>query len=173
MLRCPAPSGGTMRHPSPRRPPLAWCLALLLLPACSDSTAPSNIPRPTTGLDLALGGRHGCRLDDEGRARCWGRADAGQLGIGTTPLTSTPVQVTSGATRFTSITAGGLHTCALTAEGQAWCWGENQGGQAGFPVSMNQPCGESIHGWQCVPSPQPIETTLRFDALLAGGANTC
>jgi alpha-tubulin suppressor-like RCC1 family protein len=38
---------------------------------------------------------------------------------------------------------------------------------------MNQACGEPIHGWQCVPSPHPIETALRFDALVAGGANTC
>jgi alpha-tubulin suppressor-like RCC1 family protein len=159
-------------HSCARRLPFVVCFVLLLL-ACGDSTAPGNTPVPTTGLALALGGRHGCRLDDAGRALCWGRADAGQLGIGLTPLTSTPVQVASGATRFVSIAAGGLHTCALTAEGQAWCWGENQGGQAGFPESMNEPCGEPIHGWQCVPSPRPIATALRFDALLAGAANTC
>jgi len=161
-----------LHYSSARRLPFVGCFVLLLF-ACGDSTAPSNTPVPTTGLALALGGRHGCRLDDAGRALCWGRADAGQLGTGLTPLTSTPVQVAAGATRFASIAAGGLHTCALTAEGQAWCWGENQGGQAGFPESMNEPCGEPIHGWQCVPSPRPIATTLRFDVLLAGAANTC
>jgi len=81
--------------------------------------------------------------------------------------------VSSGSTRFTSITAGGLHTCALTAEGQAWCWGENSAGQAGFPAALTQACGEPIHGWQCVASPHPIESALRFDALVAGAANTC
>jgi alpha-tubulin suppressor-like RCC1 family protein len=151
----------------------AACFAFLFLLSCSDSTAPGNGPQPSTGLALAIGGRHGCRLTTDGRALCWGRADAGQLGIGATPLRSPTVQVSSGSTRFASITAGGLHTCALTAEGQAWCWGENGAGQAGFPAAMTLACGEPIHGWQCVPSPHAIETVLRFDALVAGGANTC
>jgi hypothetical protein len=120
-----------------------------------------------------MGGRHGCRLASDGRALCWGRADAGQLGIEITPLRSTAVTAASGSTRFASIAAGGLHTCALTEEGEAWCWGENGTGQAGFPTAINQSCGEFIHGWQCVPAPQPLETTLRFDALVAGAANTC
>jgi alpha-tubulin suppressor-like RCC1 family protein len=156
-----------------RRLTFAVCFAFLLLEGCSDSTAPSELPQPTTGLALGVGGRHGCRLTTDGRALCWGRADAGQLGIDITPLRSTAVPVSSGTTCFTSIAAGGLHTCALTAEGQAWCWGENDVGQAGFPAEMNHACGELIHGWQCVPSPHPIETALRFDALVAGGANTC
>jgi Regulator of chromosome condensation (RCC1) repeat len=160
-------------RPPRRRLTFAVCLAFLLLEGCSDSTAPSELPQPTKGLALGVGGRHGCRLTTDGRALCWGRADAGQLGIDLTPLRSTAVPVSSGTTRFTSIAAGGLHTCALTAEGQAWCWGENDVGQAGFPSEMNQACGEFIHGWQCVPSPHPIEMTLRFDALVAGGANTC
>lgn len=166
-----------MSHPSGRHPRwrLAFgvCFALLFFESCSDSTGPGDGPQPTTGLALAIGGRHGCRLTTDGRALCWGRADAGQLGIDLTPLRSTAAAASSGTTRFTSIAAGGLHTCALTAEGQAWCWGENGAGQAGFPSAMNQACGELIHGWQCVPSPQAIETPLRFDALVAGAANTC
>ena len=149
------------------------CFAVAGLQGCSDSTAPSELPQPTTGLTLGVGGRHACRLTDDGRALCWGRADAGQLGIEFTPLRSTVVPVASGSTRFSSIAAGGLHTCALTTEGEAWCWGENSVGQAGFPAEMNQACGEFIHGWQCVPSPHRLETALRFDALEAGGANTC
>jgi len=161
-------------RPRRRRLALAACLAFLGVQGCSDTTtAPSELPEPTTGLTLSIGGRHGCRLAGDGRALCWGRADAGQLGIGTTPLRSTAVPVSSGDISFTSIAAGGLHTCALTAEGEAWCWGQNDAGQAGLPLGMNQPCGEPIHGWQCVPIPHPVETSLRFDALVAGGANTC
>lgn len=152
---------------------LAVALAPLLLQGCGDPTGPRGVPHPTGPLTLAVGGRHGCRLTSDGRALCWGRADAGQLGIDTTPLRSTVIPVSSGTARFTSIAAGGLHTCALTAEGQAWCWGQNADAQAGFPTAMNQPCGEPIHGWRCVPTPHPLETTLRFDALVAGGSNTC
>lgn len=114
-----------MCHHSRRRPcwrlTVAVCIAFLFLLACSDSTAPGDGPQPTTGLALAIGGRHGCRLTTDGRALCWGRADAGQLGIDQTPLRSSAAPVLSGTTRFSSIAAGGLHTCALTAEGQAWC----------------------------------------------------
>ena len=166
-----------MRHLSGRRPSwrltFALCVTTFLLDGCSDATGPGTAPQPTIGLALGVGGRHGCRLTTDGRALCWGRADAGQLGIETTPLRSIAVQASSGTTRFTSIAAGGLHTCALTAEGQPWCWGENSAGQAGLPASMNQACGELIHGWRCVPSPHAMETALRFDALVAGGANTC
>jgi alpha-tubulin suppressor-like RCC1 family protein len=120
-----------------------------------------------------VGSRHACRLTGDGRVLCWGRADAGQLGTGSTPLHSTPVQAASGETRFTSIAVGGLHTCALTAEGQAWCWGANNAAQAALPEEITEDCGEFIHGWRCVPSPHAIESSLRFDALVAGAANTC
>jgi alpha-tubulin suppressor-like RCC1 family protein len=152
--------------------PVALAIALLLLGGCHDAVGP-NGPAPIAGATLAVGARHGCRITSGGTTLCWGRADAGQLGIGVTPLRSTVVQVASGGTRFSSIAAGGLHTCGLTADGQAWCWGQNGDGQAGLPAEMTGPCGEPIHGWQCVPSPHPLETTLRFDALVAGGPDTC
>jgi alpha-tubulin suppressor-like RCC1 family protein len=120
-----------------------------------------------------VGGHHACSLTGDGRALCWGRADAGQLGVGDTPLESPVIQSASGETRFASIAAGGLHTCALTEDGQAWCWGANDVGQSGLPAAITQPCGEPIHGWLCVPSPHPLETALRFSVLVAGGGNTC
>lgn len=156
---------------TPRRAAL-W-VSLLLLAGCGEAAAPGDGPPPTTGVALAIGGHHGCRLTTDGHARCWGRADAGQLGTGSTPLRSGPIQVAAGDTRFASIAAGGLHSCGLTSDGEAWCWGQNGAGQAGLPAALTVPCGELIHGWQCVPSPHPLETTLRFDVLVAGGANTC
>jgi alpha-tubulin suppressor-like RCC1 family protein len=154
------------------RAPTYLVSMVVLLTACGESTAPDR-PGAPSGVGLSVGGHHACRLTADGHALCWGRADAGQLGIGTTPLRSEPVQVVAGATRFTSVAAGGLHSCALTADGEAWCWGQNAAGQAGLSAALTQPCGEPIHGWQCVPGPHAVETTLRFDVLVAGGANTC
>jgi alpha-tubulin suppressor-like RCC1 family protein len=144
---------------------------LLLVAGCGDATAPGG-PQPAGASGLAVGGHHACRLTAGGLTLCWGRADAGQLGIGSTPLRAAPVEV-AGDTRFTSLAAGGLHSCGLTAEGEAWCWGQNAAGQAGLAEAITQPCGEPIHGWLCVPSPHPVETALRFNVLLAGSANTC
>jgi alpha-tubulin suppressor-like RCC1 family protein len=160
-------------HLTGRFAPWPLALACLALSSCGDTTAPHDLPDSPAPRSLAVGGHHGCHLTADGRAFCWGRADAGQLGTGATPPDSPVVPVASGDTRFTSITAGGLHTCALTGEGQAWCWGANEVGETGLPAAITGPCGEPIHGWLCVPSPHPVETTLRFDVLVAGADNTC
>ena len=54
----------------------------------------------------------------------------GQLGIGTLAETRPPTAVTGGR-RFLSLTAGQVHTCGLTAEGEGFCWGSNEDGQLG------------------------------------------
>ena len=55
----------------------------------------------------------------------------GQLGDGnTTNHAFVPVPVSGGHT-FTSLTAGGWHTCGLDGSGQAWCWGYEYDGQLG------------------------------------------
>jgi alpha-tubulin suppressor-like RCC1 family protein len=41
-----------------------------------------------------------------------------------------PVAVVGGLT-FASVSVGGGHTCGITAEGAAYCWGLNWGGQLG------------------------------------------
>jgi alpha-tubulin suppressor-like RCC1 family protein len=145
---------------------------VILISACGDSTRPSELPEPGV-MTLAVGGHHACRLTDEGVVSCWGRADAGQLGIGTTPFSGTVVPVSVNGVTFTTVAAGGLHTCALAVDGVPWCWGQNGSGQAGFPISENQDCGEPVHGWRCVPAPRPVQTDQRFTALVAGGSNTC
>lgn len=144
----------------------------ILLSACGDSTGPSEIPGPGP-VTLAVGGHHACRLLDDGGIRCWGRADAGQLGIDSTPFSATASLISLDGVTFTSVAAGGLHTCALADDGVPWCWGQNGSGQAGIPISENQDCGELVHGWRCVPNPRPVATDQQFTALVAGGGNTC
>jgi len=85
---------------------------------------------------LTAGFGHTCALA-RGRAYCWGRNDRGQLGnaradddCGGVPCNVTPLAVES-VDGFTSISAGGDHTCGI-AEGFAYCWGSNQYGQLGL-----------------------------------------
>ncbi len=72
-----------------------------------------------------------------GAAYCWGENNAGQLGraVGNTTDSSVPVAVStagvlSGKT-ITDIVVGLQHSCALTSEQKAYCWGYNGSGQLG------------------------------------------
>ncbi len=81
--------------------------------------------------DLEYENGHACALDSAGAAWCWGRNVDGELGNGVSLWGSeTPVRVMA-TNRFVSITAGGLHTCAVDDEGGAWCWGESGDGRLG------------------------------------------
>ena len=81
---------------------------------------------------ITIGYGHTCALTNEGKAYCWGWNNKGQLGNNSTTSSSTPVAVQMPAgVSFKSIAAGYYHTCALTNEGKAYCWGLNEYGQLG------------------------------------------
>jgi alpha-tubulin suppressor-like RCC1 family protein len=81
--------------------------------------------------DVSVASDHNCGLTTDGAAFCWGYNGGdspigGLLGDGTTTNRSTPVPVAGGLT-FTAVSG----SCALTAAGAAYCWGDNQFGQLG------------------------------------------
>ena len=59
------------------------------------------------------------------------------------------------------VSPGAAHTCALDAEGRAYCWGDNSDGQLGLPAGP--------------PELVPVRThpELRFRRLALGGRFTC
>jgi alpha-tubulin suppressor-like RCC1 family protein len=65
----------------------------------------------------------------------WGNNSNGQLGIGNTSNSSTPVQITGlSGLNVTAVSNGanaGLHTLALTGNGAVYAWGDNDSGQLG------------------------------------------
>jgi alpha-tubulin suppressor-like RCC1 family protein len=66
---------------------------------------------------------------------------------------------------FAAIFPGLVHSCALTADGQAWCWGLNQFGQVGI--------GRRTTGEGTEHTAVPVATTLRFRMLALGALHTC
>jgi len=77
---------------------------------------------------------------------CWGDNTTGALGDGTMTLRTTPVKVGGGLAHVSAIAAGGGantganvtyygHTCAIAA-GVVLCWGGNDSGQLGAPLSV-------------------------------------
>ena len=98
-------------------------------------------------------GGYTCALTTTGQAYCWGLNNQGQLGNNSTTNSRIPVAVQMPAgVSFQSITANNVHTCALTTEGKAYCWGYGGSGQLGnnsttdsrIPVTVQMPAGVSF-----------------------------
>jgi alpha-tubulin suppressor-like RCC1 family protein len=85
---------------------------------------------------LAVGQRHTCVVTG-GIVSCFGFDGFGQLGNGPAGSGRTPVPV-AGLSEVVSIDAGQSYTCAVTATGEVWCWGRDDGGQIGGATNLDQ-----------------------------------
>ncbi len=125
-------------------------------------TCPPGAPTPTPAPspfgsveELSAGDRCTCAIKSDGTAWCWGWNKAGELGDNTTTERLLPVQV-SGLTGVSAISTSQqvYHTCAVKADGTAWCWGTNGNGQLGdnttterlLPVQVSGLSGASAIG---------------------------
>lgn len=144
---------------------LAALVTIVAMMSCSDASGPNPNPEPELAR-LAMGTRHACRIDT-GSVVCWGHGAEGELGIGLTPLDTTPV-IMAGAPSLSSITGGSTHMCGLETTGKAWCWGSNLFGELGSALPDEQ-CGAAA----CQTSPAPAATGLRFRTLATGTNFTC
>ena len=76
-------------------------------------------------------GGYTCALTTTGQAYCWGQGGSGRLGNNSTTDSRIPVAVQMPAgVSFQSIAAGSIHTCALTTQNKAYCWGLELGGDS-------------------------------------------
>ncbi|HMJ16644.1 MAG TPA: hypothetical protein VK524_34755, partial [Polyangiaceae bacterium] len=88
---------------------------------------------------VTTGANHTCALLVDGRVRCWGQANSGQLGYGDInqifswsgefPTSRGDVNVGGPVIQ---IAAGSEHTCALLSTGNVRCWGLGSAGQLGY-----------------------------------------
>ena len=85
----------------------------------------------TKATAIAAGGGHTCALTASGGVLCWGNNASGSLGNNKTGNSAKPVAVLGLDGPVIALTAGGEHTCALTAKGGLLCWGDNSISQLG------------------------------------------
>ena len=84
-------------------------------------------------LGVSAGGRHTCGVTLAGQVLYWGSNSSGQLGDGNSPTPSTvAIPPTLPRQRYLAVSAGELHTCALSASHEIFCWGRNAFGQLGI-----------------------------------------
>lgn len=127
---------------------------------------PTRVGGGITFRSVTAGETHSCGLDVHGKAYCWGRAADGMLGNGaTTGNVLVPVPV-AGNLGFAELSAGSLHTCGITTDGAAYCWGRNNYGQLGNPKA-----GTGSATPVRLPTPGPIGSV--YVAISAGDLHTC
>jgi alpha-tubulin suppressor-like RCC1 family protein len=148
----------------------AWCWGRNSVGQLGDSSAASTtVPvavfQPGLSFtDITAGALHTCALVSSGQAYCWGNNGDGRLGDSTTTLPLAPVAVKPlGGVAFTSLSAGGAHTCGLDSSGQAYCWGNNQFAQIG----------DSTKTFAVTPVAVHHPTGVTFTEIHAGDKHTC
>ena len=95
-----------------------------LVPVQEDTAA-------TDWSSVSAGGWHTIALKSDGTLWAWGQNRGGRLGDGTTIDSLVPIQESTAATDWSSVSAGGYHTVALKSDGTLWAWGSNSNGQLG------------------------------------------
>lgn len=107
---------------------------------------------------LSAGTAHNCGIAGD-EAFCWGWGWRGQIGDANTlyqrcmtpdgddplPCAIDPVSVALGFP-VVDVSAGGEHSCAVTIDGSAYCWGLNQFGQRGDGSTTNTALPTAVAG---------------------------
>lgn len=96
---------------------------------------PVRVDLPRGARQVVTGAEHTCVLTRDNAVFCWGANHKGQVGGGSlhdalsydepvAVILPTDVQITK-------LAAGTRHTCALSTEGELYCWGDNSTGALG------------------------------------------
>jgi alpha-tubulin suppressor-like RCC1 family protein len=144
----------------------------------SQPVAPTVVEGLDSIVDVAVGLDHTCALSADGSVYCWGSNEEGQLGDDSFVSSPFPVGVV-GLTNAAALSAGGLHTCAVTSDesSRVLCWGLNDryqigvtgGEQIRVPTEV-QKSGTAIRGYTDVAS--GIQHNCAMSPLGGGSGHT-
>ncbi len=145
-----------------------WCWGAnsrgqLGIDSTSSADRPVQVPSPSGAPWIAqcTGQLHSCGVSD-GRIYCWGFNEVAQVGIPAGPNVLTPTAIDApDDVRFELVTCGDFHSCGLSEDERAYCWGAN-----GFGNLGREP-GE-LDG-----APAPVNGDLVFQFLSCGRSHCC
>ena len=145
-----------------------FVLSMIGIASVGLPAAGASPPNPVELAIVSARGQHTCGVSVAENVYCWGANGTGQLGDRTTDgrTTAGPPIAMPTPDPISRITTGDDHTCAVTAAGEAYCWGWNLLGQLGVgdtlnrlaPTKVNLPpgvklveisAGERAHVWCC------------------------
>jgi alpha-tubulin suppressor-like RCC1 family protein len=112
-------------------------------------------------IQVVAGSFHTCGATTDNRGFCWGWAGEGQIGDGKIVRQRSTPRAVAGGLAFRFLTAGNAHSCGLTTDNRAFCWGNNDSGRLGDGTT---------HGRL---APVAVADGHTFNTLSAGGDHTC
>jgi len=114
---------------------------------------------------VTAGSMHACDIASGGIAWCWGlNGNEGRLGstqMSADAMSNVPVRV-PGDIRFAQLSTYGRHTCGVSLDGKAYCWGYNGWGMLGNGSNASQS-----------PTPVAVAGNLTFRSVTAGSDHSC
>jgi alpha-tubulin suppressor-like RCC1 family protein len=147
-----------------------------------DALTPISLGAGRHAVSVAVGALgFACALLDDGALKCWGSNDFGQLGLGDTEARgdqpaemgdALPAVNLGTDLRALEVALGGAHSCAMTSDANAKCWGINQYATLGLGDFDDR--GDSVDDvGEALPSIS-LGTGRHVTAILPGRANhTC
>lgn len=104
---------------------------------------------------------HTCGVTTSDEILCWGSDRDGAIGDGPTNETRLqPVRIAS-TRRFTDVDAGFAHSCGVTTDDRAFCWGDGLDGQVGDRNNLRRFTPKAVVGGHL------------FDRVTTGAFHTC
>jgi alpha-tubulin suppressor-like RCC1 family protein len=113
---------------------------------------------------VSSGNGHTCAIaKDRSRVLCWGRGSDGQLGNGLNGDRSVPVELLPDIAGARSVSSGGRHSCTVSTDGAAFCWGRGADGQLGYGglSSSNSPVAVQGRGFRDISAGENHTCALR------------
>lgn len=129
----------------------------------SGSAVPIQVNTTVRFVSLAASDHRTCGRQFDGATYCWGSTWVNNIGgIEVTRPQTTPQRVqTTEAPVFTSVSAGGATTCAITPELNAYCWESNPAGGIGDGTAAGST------------APRAVSGSFRYLAISSGSLHTC
>ena len=119
--------------------------------------------------EIDFGNNHSCAISSAHEVYCWGDNTYGQIGSGDNIDRAYPFKIltdNSNSIRFRKLKTFADHTCALSFEGDLYCWGRNDNGQLGVGSNDNKSIIQKVN------FPSIVNDDLVMD-FAVGADHTC
>ena len=111
---------------------------------------------------IESGAGHTCGVTESGKVYCWGLNDEGHVGADWVTRGIEEPHLLPGSQFWVQVSAGHDHSCALTNDGAAWCWGDNITGHLGSGDTFAKSF-----------QPVRVASSVRFTTVVAGYYQSC